>query len=61
LFEIPFKQLSDQEKKERVKMLWKIAFGKAKGAALVIRKVFEQNDRIFTGGYKSKENLRYKE
>ena len=38
-----------------------MVYYKARGASHVIRKLFEQNDKIYIDGYKNKENLRHKE
>lgn len=37
-FHIPYRQLPEKERKDRILWFWQIAFKKAKGAAILIRK-----------------------
>ncbi len=49
-FEIPYSKLSEKEKVERVKFLWHRAYVKSKGAAHVLAKFGELNQKIYLYG-----------
>ena len=56
-FEIPYSNLSAREKKERIKYLWHRAFVKSKGAAHVLAKFGDLNQKIYLyGAAKKVEN-----
>lgn len=49
-FEIPFDHLNKKEKDDRVRYLWHRAFLKAKGAAHVLAKFGDLNQKIYLYG-----------
>ena len=58
-FAIPYGKLPNKEKRERILWFWNIAFKKAKGAAIIVRKQLYQNNRIYLDGYKEIQHVNY--
>ena len=58
-FHVPFSRLPSAEQNERILWLWRTAYKKAVGAAIIIRKQVYQNNRIYLDGYSEPANLNY--
>lgn len=56
-FHVPFNMLPKKDKKKRIIFMWGMAFKKAKGSSLIIRKLFDQQSRIYLGGFANKNNV----
>ena len=58
-YHVKYSNLPEADKQKRVRHLWFLAYKKARGASVVVRKQYEQNNRIFTAGYKTIANVNY--
>ena len=51
--------LTHDDKRTRVLWYWNKAWGRAKGAGILIKGSLFQNNRLFIEGYSVKENMNY--
>jgi len=61
-FEKKFSEIKSQEEKEqRVKFLWSLAYRKAKGASIIIARIKEKSQKLFLNGFSDKRNITFRE
>ena len=59
LYDIQYSLLPENEKQKRVIRLWELTFKRLRGATIIVRKLYENNDKIFNAGFNQKKHLRY--
>ena len=59
MFTVKFSELSEEDKKIRLKYLWQKAISRARGGAILVRKYLASQNRLFNIGHKNKYTLDY--